>query len=43
MSTKAAIKYLNVQLTLTNPITIKEAYIYEVNVIRNDIWYRREP
>lgn len=28
MLTKAAIKYLNVQPALTNPITIQEAYTY---------------
>ncbi len=43
MLTKAAIKYLNVQPALTNPITIQEAYTYETNVIRNKLWYRGEP
>lgn len=43
MLTKAAIKYLNVQPALTNPITIQEAYTFETNVIRNKLWYRREP
>ncbi|EOU1496578.1 capsid protein [Clostridium perfringens] len=43
MLTKAAIKYLNVQPALTNPITIQEAYTFETNVIRNKLWYRGEP
>ena len=43
MLTKAAIKYLNVQPALINPITIQEAYTYETNVIRNKLWYRGEP
>ncbi|WP_024613643.1 phage capsid protein [Clostridium sp. Ade.TY] len=43
MLTKAAIKYLNVQPALTNPITIQEAYTYETNLIRNKLWYRGEP
>ena len=43
MLTKAAIKYLNVQPALTNPITIQEAYTYETNVIRNKLWSRGEP
>lgn len=43
MLTKAAIKYLNVQPTLTNPIIIQEAYTYETNLIRNKLWYRGEP
>lgn len=43
MLTKAAIKYLNVQPALTNPITIQEAYTYETNIIRNKLWYRGEP
>ncbi|MBM7835940.1 capsid protein [Clostridium sardiniense] len=43
MLTQAAIKYLNVQPALTNPITIQEAYTYETNLIRNKLWYRGEP
>ena len=43
MLTKAAIKYLNVQPALTNPITIQEAYTFEINLIRNKLWYRGEP
>ncbi|MEG1004349.1 MAG: capsid protein [Clostridium sp.] len=43
MLTQAAIKYLNVQPALSNPITIQEAYTYETNIIRNKLWYRGEP
>lgn len=39
MLTNASIIYLNVQIALTNPSTIQEAYIFETNVIRNKFWY----
>ncbi|NME65827.1 capsid protein [Clostridium cadaveris] len=42
MLTKAAIKYLNVQPAISNPITIQEAYTYESNLVRNKLWYRGE-
>lgn len=42
MLTKAAIKYLNVQPATQNSITIREAYTYETNLIRNRLWYRGE-
>lgn len=42
MLTKAAVKYLNVQPAVSNPITIQEAYTYESNLVRNKLWYRGE-
>lgn len=42
MLTKAATRFLNIQPAMQNSITIQEAYTYETNLIRNNLWYRGE-
>lgn len=42
MLTKAATRFLNIQPAMQNSIRIQEAYTYETNLIRNNLWYRGE-
>lgn len=42
MVTKAAVKLLNIQPAVSNPITIQEPLSFEGNVMKNRIWYRGE-
>jgi hypothetical protein len=43
MLTKAAVKYLNVQPAMQMQVTIREAYTFESNLLRNKLWFRGEP
>lgn len=43
MATKAAIKLLNIQPAIQNPVMIREPLSYEGNVMKNRIWYRGDP
>ncbi|MBU3226795.1 phage portal protein [Clostridium algidicarnis] len=40
MVTKVAVKLLNIQPAVSNPITIQEPLSFEGNVMKNRIWYR---